>query len=121
TARALFDQGYLPTTISTDLNVFNVDHPVVSLLHTMTKIWALGVPLADVIAMTTVNPATVIGRAGELGTLAPGRSADISVFRVEERDTELSDGYETITTAQRLEPIGCVRAGEWIAAATAAA
>ncbi len=31
TARMLFDQGYLPTTISTDLNVFNVDHPVVSL------------------------------------------------------------------------------------------
>ena len=25
TARRLFDQGYLPTTISTDLNVFNVD------------------------------------------------------------------------------------------------
>ena len=45
TARTLFDQGYLPTTISTDLNVFNVDHPVVSLAQTMSKMWALGVPL----------------------------------------------------------------------------
>ena len=42
TARRLFDQGYLPTTISTDLNVFNVDEPVVSLAETMSKIWALG-------------------------------------------------------------------------------
>ena len=117
TARALFDQGYLPTTISTDLNVFNVDHPVVSLLRTMTKIWVLGVPLVDVIAMATHNPAVVIGRAAELGTLAPDRSADISVFRIEDGDTELSDGYESIIAPQRLEPVGCVRAGDWIPAA----
>ena len=42
TARRLFDQGYLPTTISTDLNVFNVDTPVVSLAETISKVWALG-------------------------------------------------------------------------------
>ncbi len=121
TARVLFDQGYLPTTISTDLNVFNVDHPVVSLVHTMTKIWTLGVPLVDVIAMTTANPARVIGRDAELGTLAPGRSAEVSVLRVEERDIDLSDGYETISAPRSLEPIGCVRAGTWIPAAGAVA
>ncbi len=60
-ARALFDQGFFPVTISTDLNVFNLDHPVVSLPETMSKIWALGVPLATVIAMATANPAAAIG------------------------------------------------------------
>jgi dihydroorotase len=116
TARRLFDQGYLPTTISTDLNVFNVDTPVVSLAETVSKVWALGVPLADSLAMATTAPATVIGRAHELGTLAPGRSAEVSVLRIEEGDVELSDGYETITASQRLVPIGCLRAGEWIEA-----
>lgn len=115
-ARALFDQGLLPTTISTDLNVFNVDHPVVSLAETMSKIWALGVPFPDVIAMTTVNPATVVGRADQLGTLAAGRVADVSVLRVDDDTVELSDGYETLAAAQRLVPVGCVRAGEWIEA-----
>jgi len=117
TARALFDQGYLPTTISTDLNVFNVEHPVISLAQTMSKMWALGIPLRDVIAMTTGNPARVIHREDELGTLAPGRTANVSVLRVDEGAFELSDGYETVAVERRLAPVGCVRAGAWIEAA----
>jgi dihydroorotase len=117
TARTLFEQGYLPNTISTDLNIFNVDHPVVSLATTMTKIWMLGVPLTDVIAMVTCNPAAVIRRGEELGTLAPGRIANVSVLRVAEGEFELSDGFETLSASQCLQPVGCVRAGTWIAAA----
>ena len=118
TARTLFDQGFLPTTISTDLNVFNVDHPVVSLAQTMSKMLALGVELPDVVAMTTCNPARVIHREAELGTLAPGRVANVSVLRVDEGDFELSDGLrDGRGRAQRLAPVGCVRAGSWIDAA----
>jgi dihydroorotase len=116
TARVLFDQGYLPTTISTDLNVFNVDHPVVSLAHTMSKMLTLGVSLTDVVAMTTLAPATVVRRQDELGVLAVGRSAEVSVLRLEEGDVELSDGHETITAVRSISPVGCVRAGEWIPA-----
>jgi dihydroorotase len=117
TARAMFEQGFLPTTISTDLNVFNVDHPVISLAETMSKIWALGVSLAEVVAMATVAPATVVGRASELGALTAGRIADVTVLRVDEGEIALSDGFETITADRRLVPVGCVRAGEWITAA----
>jgi len=116
TARTLFDQGYLPTTVSTDLNVFNVDHPVVSLAQTMSKMRALGIPLADVVAMTTCNPARVIHREDEIGALAPERVADISVLRVDEGEYELSDGYESIAVSERFVAVGCVRAGSWIAA-----
>jgi len=116
TAQRMFDQGYLPTTISTDLNVFNVDHPVVSLAETMSKVWALGVPLADVVAMTTTAPATVVHREDEYGVLAEGRTAEVSVLRIEEGDHELSDGYETIRAERRLVPVGCLRAGTWIEA-----
>jgi dihydroorotase len=83
----------------------------------MTKIWALGIPIADVIAMSTCNPAEVIGRADELGTLAPGRVANVSVLRVDDGVFELSDGFETMSVSQQLAPVGCVRAGAWIAAA----
>ena len=116
TARRMFDQGFLPTTISTDLNVFNVEHPVVSLPETMSKIWALGVPLADVVAMGTVQPARVIGRDAELGALDAGRVADVTVLRVEDAGVALSDGHETIEAEHRLRPVGCLRAGEWIVA-----
>jgi dihydroorotase len=114
TARTLFDQGFLPTTISTDLNVFNIDAPVVSLPETMSKVWALGVALPDVIAMATVNPARVVHRENELGSLGPGRVADVTVLHIDEDPAELSDGYETMTAPRRLVPVGSVRAGAWI-------
>jgi dihydroorotase len=114
TARRLFDAGYLPHSISTDLNVYNVDGPVGSLPETMSKIWALGVPLADVVAMATTGPATSIRRQDELGSLAVGRAAEVSVLEIAEGPTELSDGHETIVAERRLAGIGCVRAGRWL-------
>lgn len=116
TARRLFDAGYLPHSISTDLNVYNVDHPVGSLPETMSKVWALGVDLPDVVAMATTGPAANIRRSHELGTLTPGRAAEVSVLRIDDTPTELSDGYEAITAERVLVPVGCVRAGRWVAA-----
>jgi dihydroorotase len=113
-ARQLIALGYLPTTVSTDLNLFNDRRPVVSLPETMSKILALGVPLRDVVAMATSNAATSIHRSDELGSLAPGRTAEVSVLQIEAGPAELSDGFETVTADQRLTPVGCLRAGVWI-------
>jgi len=115
-AQKLIAAGYVPDTISTDMNIFNIDMPVVSLPETMSKILALGIPLQEVIAMATIRPAQSIGRADELGTLGVGRDAEISVLRLIEGPAHLSDGFETIEATERLVPVGCVRAGEWIAA-----
>jgi len=114
TARRLFEAGYLPHSISTDLNIYNVDQPVGSLPRTMSKIWALGVDLSAVVAMATTGPAKSIGRHDELGSLAVGRSAEVSVLRVEDGPVALSDGHETITADRELVPVGCVRAGRWL-------
>ena len=112
-ARKLFELGYLPNTISTDLNVFNIGGPVFSLPETMSKVWALDVPLTDVVAMVTVNPAATIGRSDELGALVPGRTAEVSVLRVEDGSALLSDGYTDLPVDRRLVPVGCLRAGVW--------
>lgn len=115
-ARALLDLGYAPDTISTDLNLFNEDGPVYSLPETLSKIWALGVPLVDVIAMATVHSAASIRRSDVLGTLGVGRPAEVSVLRVDEGPAAFSDGFETVAGDRRLAPVGCVRGGEWIEA-----
>lgn len=112
-ARRLFDQGFLPDTISTDLDIFNIGGPVFNLAETMSKVWALGVDLTSVVAMVTTNTARVIGRGQELGSLAVGRPAEISVVRIVEGEIGLSDGHETVVTDRALEPVGCVRAGTW--------
>jgi dihydroorotase len=112
-ARPLFELGYRPTTISTDLNLFNTSGPVWSLPETMAKIWTLGVDLVDVIAMATSNTAASIGRSHELGNLDVGRDAEVSVLRVEDGVFDFSDGFETVQGTRRLTPVGCLRGGIW--------
>ena len=115
-ARALLDLGVLPDTVSSDLNRFNEDGPVHSLIEVMSKVLALGVDLTDVIAMATITPARVLHLDDELGSLAVGRTADITVLRLADGPAALSDGFETVTADRRLEPVGCLRAGAWHAA-----
>jgi dihydroorotase len=61
-----------------------------------------------------VNAAATLHREDELGTLAPGRPAEVSVLRVEFGEFAMSDGFETIPVPRRLSPVGCLRAGRWI-------
>jgi len=70
-------QGFVPDSISTDLHIG--DYTTVSMNNVMSKFLALGVPLADVIRRSTVNPASEIHRP-ELGTLSIGKDADIAVL-----------------------------------------
>jgi dihydroorotase len=113
-ARRLLEHGYLPDTVSTDLNVFNINGPVFSLAETMSKMLALGIALRDVIAMATSNVARNIGKLDELGSLGVGRPAEISVLRLIDGPVPLSDGHETVIGDLGLAPVGCVRAGTWI-------
>jgi dihydroorotase len=95
-ARKLFDQGYVPDTISTDLNIFNIGGPVFHMAETMSKVMALGVDLQSVIAMATSNTARVLQRSDELGSLAVGRVGDVSVMRIVEGEVPLCDGHEPL-------------------------
>jgi dihydroorotase len=118
-ARRLFDQGYRPDTASTDLNIFNIGGPVFSLLENLTKLLGLGVELRDVISMATTNVARAIGHQHELGSLAVGRSAEVSVVRLrDDGPFPVSDGFEVMDSPLALEAVGCVRAGAWIPVTT---
>jgi len=79
----------------------------------MNELIALGVELRDVIRMVTVNAATMLGVTDELGSLAPGRVADISVLAIDEDDWTLQDCLGVrIKTDERLRPVLAVRAGK---------
>jgi len=114
-ARRLLDQGFQPDTISTDLNVFNIGGPVFSFAENMTKMFALGLEVSDVIAMATSNSARAIGKLDEYGSLEVGRAAEISVVRLRtDGPFPVSDGHETVEAPLAIEPVGCVRGGRWI-------
>ncbi|MBM3754615.1 MAG: amidohydrolase family protein [Acidobacteria bacterium] len=72
-------QGRLPDTISTGLDARSVMLPRVSMTNVMTKMMALGVPLAGVIERATSAPARALRRS-DLGSLEEGGVADIAVL-----------------------------------------
>jgi dihydroorotase len=73
---------------------------------------AMGVPLAEVIARSTVAPAREIGRP-ELGTLRPGAEADVAVLALDEGEFGFVDcGQTRFESNQRLRCVLTLRAGE---------
>jgi dihydroorotase len=108
--------GFWPDTISTDLHRFNVPSPVVDLTTTMSKFLYLGVPIEDVVSMTTAAPAAAVGQAGARGTLAVGAIGDITLLRREEGDVLLEDSYgATVTARERLVAAATFVAGRRVA------
>lgn len=112
-ARRVLDQGLKPDGVSTDGHRGNRSGPVYDLPTTMAKLMALGFSLSQVVEMATVNAARLLRREDELGSIRPGRAAEISVLRLEEREWQAIDSQNgTIAARQALTPVFAVRNGE---------
>ncbi len=105
-------QEFTPTTISSDLHVYNVNGPVFDLITTVSKFLLLGMPLDDALAKVTAVPARVVGMDGKIGTLAPGAEGDAVVLELREGNARFVDshGEERIGNL-RLVPAAVVKAG----------
>ncbi len=106
TAEAALEQGFEPTTISTDLHTLNIHGPVYDMPATMSKFLHLGLPLARVIELSTTRPAAILKQADQLGTLREGTTADIAILEKREGRFRFTDslkqdriGRELLTAA----------------------
>jgi len=112
TAEAALADGFAPDSISSDLHIGNFAGPVYDLVTTLSKFLLLGLSVEDVIAMATVRPARAIGRDAELGRIAVGNIADLTLLRIEEGAVTFTDSRgDTRQGTRRLEPVATVRAG----------
>ncbi len=110
---AALEQGFEPTTISTDLHRQNVHGPVYDMPATMSKFLMLGTPLERVIEMSTIGPARVLNRADELGTLKVGTVADIALLEKREGRFVFTDSYkQTRIGNELLVATATIRRGE---------
>jgi dihydroorotase len=78
-------QGFPPDSISTDLHITSMNAGMKDMLNVMSKFLNMAMPVADVIARSTWNPAREI-RQEQLGNLSVGSPADIAVIRVVKGD-----------------------------------
>jgi predicted amidohydrolase len=93
-AQVAIKAGLLPDIISTDLtasSAFVDNKNVVSLPFLMSKYLALGLPLKEVIRRVTEIPARTLHMLPEIGTLATGACADVTILRLLERSQQFID------------------------------
>jgi dihydroorotase len=99
------EQGFPPDTISTDMHRMSLHTSRATMTEVMSKFVAMGMPIPEVIARSTWEPAKWINHR-ELGTLTPGAPADVTVLEFQDRKAGLSDsgptGYRVMRTEGRL-------------------
>ena len=93
-AREGLEMGILPTTMGTDLFSLSINGPVFSLPVTMSKFLTVGLTLHQLIEMTTINPARVLGEEQRRGSLGVGMPADVSLLELTEGDFLFADGIK---------------------------
>lgn len=77
-----YAEGFRPDSVSTDLHINSMNAGMKDMTNTMSKLLNLGSPLADVVRMSTWNPAREVKRP-QLGNLDVGADADIAVLRLD--------------------------------------
>jgi dihydroorotase len=131
-ARIALDAGIMPDTLGADMHGYNTAVPAppgtpsehsdtehmffgkvrFSLASAMTAMLALGLPLEQVVRMVTCNVVDVFGLPSNLGTLAVGNPADISVLHNESGRWALRDNEGTQLIGEHLlRPDFCLRDG----------
>ena len=119
-ARKMMEADVLPNTIASDVhsdfNAYHDDSTLdYSLCGAMTRLWALGMPLADVIRRTTLNPSVILREENEIGSLCVGSRADITVLDRAVGPWPMTDSNgEILTVEERLVPTLVIRKGREI-------
>jgi dihydroorotase len=112
-ARQQADIGLHPDTISSDLTAGGRARVVYSLMECMGRFMAAGYTVEDMVRMATVNAATALGMEDEIGALAVGRIADMTILDLVNGRWKFVDTLQTQFTGEKaLVPVLTVRAGE---------
>ena len=107
-------EGLPPSSISSDIHIYSAMGPVFDLPTTMSKMLLLGLPLQKVIELSTIEPARAVRREDRLGSIKPGRIADIAVLNLVQGKFPLIDSAKEVRQAsQKLVPVLALRNG-WL-------
>lgn len=114
-------QGWWPDVISTDISRTPDGQPA-SVLVPMSEFLHLGMPLEQVIAGATLNPANAMKAPEKIGTLEPGVTADVAVLDLEQGSFEYNDGARQMRTLkQRFVATATIKSGIFLKGAPAPA
>jgi dihydroorotase len=103
--------GWFPDSISTDISRAPDGQPA-SVLVPMSEFLHLGMPLDQVIAGVTANPARIMNFPEKVGTLEPGVTADVAVLDLVQGAFDFSDqARQPRTLKQQFVAVATVKSG----------
>jgi dihydroorotase len=101
----------MPDVISSDVHILCEHGSAFDLLHSMNKLFGLGMPLEEVIAAATARPAAALRRT-DIGTLAKGAAGDAALFEMADGSFDYVDVLgERMSAGRRLELRHIVKGG----------
>jgi len=108
-----FAQGWIPDLLGTDMGAVGKDMPNGILLPwEMTQYLYLGLTVEQVIEKVTLTPTKLFKFADQVGTLATGAPADVTVIDLQQGQFQLFDQKgQTRTAKQRFVPVAAVHGG----------
>jgi dihydroorotase len=93
--------------------VLCIDGPAYDQVTTMSKFLCMGMPLADVIAASTVNAGMALQRP-ELGSFKPGCVGDATIMTVRDGEFDYMDVVgENMVGTKKIFSEGVVLGGRW--------
>lgn len=105
-------QGFYPGNISSDLHVYNIENPVHDQITTLSKFLHLGMPLEEVIRLSTSATALTMKSNNDIGTLKLNATGDATVMRISEGKFTFVDSLGTnVESSKRLEHVATVKDG----------
>ena len=105
-------EGFFPDFISTDLHARSVDGPAYGMPSVMSKFLHLGMAIEEVVRLSTNRPAETLGLSDEIGTLRPGKCADIAVLKITDGEFHMADCEDAEEIVHRkIEATHTIRAG----------
>lgn len=104
----IFDDEGVPMITGSDVSGSGWEIPGFALHQEFDELAAAGLPPLRILQMTTINAAEFLGRTDAMGTVEPGKNADLVVLRA-----------DPTTSASHLHDIaGVMRAGRYYSAET---
>ncbi|HUT55171.1 MAG TPA: hypothetical protein VM658_17410 [bacterium] len=111
-AEKALEQGFLPTSISSDLYMLSTPYRAISFANVLTKFLAIGMKLEDIMARASTAPASVMGLSRGL---EPGRPASITLFKVVDDECVLKDCWnQARPVKKRIQPSCVIHEGRFM-------
>jgi dihydroorotase len=115
TAEKAFEQGYYPTSISTDIHSYSIIHPVYDMATTLSKFLNMDLSLRKIIELTTISPASILGLESQIGTLKEGYAGDATLLSLEKGTFNFWDSINIERVGSELLKVqGIVKGGKLV-------